>query len=245
MQSLITISGSIVIYNEKKQILQRVIENYLAIDLQKELIIVDNSPDNVLQNFCENYKEVHYIYNNKNIGFAKGHNKAFRYLKKKSDIHLVLNPDIDFNAFEMHRFLLWLCSAKDIALSIPAVYNFDGTIQKVVRKIPTPLHLIKRRIGCTQDELSMPAKSVVEIPFAHGCFMAFKTNVFKKLNGFDEHFFMYMEDVDIWIRAKEYGKTVINTNYRIYHEHRKGSSKKIKLLFWHLNSAIKYFWKYK
>ena len=55
---------------------------------------------------------------------------------------------------------------------------------------------------------------------------------------------MYMEDLDIFIRAKKYGKTVINTNYKIYHEFRKGSSKSFKLLKYHIISAYKFFKKY-
>jgi len=56
---------------------------------------------------------------------------------------------------------------------------------------------------------------------------------------------MYMEDVDIFVRAKKYGKTVINPTYKIYHEYRKASSKNLKLFLWHLNSVIKFFWKYR
>ena len=85
--------------------------------------------------------------------------------------------------------------------------------------------------------------SINEIPFAHGCFFAFQTDVFEKIKGFDERFFMYMEDIDIFIRAKEYGKTVVIPNYKIFHEYRKGSSKSIKLLKWHLESAFKFFTK--
>jgi len=76
-------------------------------------------------------------------------------------------------------------------------------------------------------------------------FMVFKTDIFQRLGGFDKRFFMYMEDIDIFIRAKQYGKTVIDTHYKIYYEYRKGSSKNTKLLIWHIVSAIKFFWKYK
>lgn len=245
MENIITVSASIVIYNENKETLKKVIESYLGIGFDKELIIIDNSPNNTLQTFCEKYKGIQYIYNNKNIGFARGHNRAFEYVKKKSDIHFILNPDIAFKSCEIENFIIWFYRSKNIVLAIPSVYNFDDSAQKVVRNLPTIFSLIKRKLNLDDDTIPIVKNSVVDVPFAHGCFMAFKTNIFKELSGFDERFFMYMEDVDIWIRAKKYGKTVINTNYKIYHEHRKGSSKKIKLLFWHLNSALKYFWKYK
>ena len=48
-----------------------------------------------------------------------------------------------------------------------------------------------------------------EIDFCSGCFMCIRGDVFEKLGGFDERYFMYMEDVDLTLRAKKYGKTVI------------------------------------
>lgn len=238
------ISASIVIYNEDKKTLQRVIENFLALSLEKELIIVDNSPTNTLEDFCKQFN-VQYLFSGKNIGFGSGHNLAFKHLKQNSDVHLIINPDTYFHSVEIEQFLLWLSSHEDVSLATPFICNPDGTVQNVVRNIPTPLGLLKRKLNINHDELAVKKDMVMEIPFAHGCFMAFQTEVFEKMRGFDECFFMYMEDVDIFIRAKRYGKTVMNSNYSIYHEFRKGSSKSFRLLRWHLSSAIKFFYKYR
>jgi len=236
------ISASIVVYNEDKEILQRVISSFLGITFDKELIVVDNSPKRKLDSFCENFHNIRYIFNNgKNIGFGAGHNLAFKKLQIKSDIHLIINPDIYFDSQEMTNFLQWFIKEKDFALAIPNILNLNGSIQQVVRNIPTPFTLIKRRLGILKDEIIIKKNSINEIPFAHGCFLACKTEVYEKLHGFDERLFMYMEDVDIWIRAKKYGKTVINTNFLVYHEYRKGSSKSFKLLFFHIVSAFKFF----
>lgn len=242
---MITVTASIVIYHEKKEILQRVIENFLALDVQKTLYIVDNSPQNHLQSFCEQYNHVSYLFSGTNLGFGVGHNLAFKYLKTSSDIHMIINPDIYFDSQEITQFLHWFTAANDVSLAIPKVYYKDGTFQPIVRNIPTIMTLIKRKMGVTQDEWSEESLAhTQEIPFAHGCFYTFKTEVFKQLHGFDERFFLYMEDLDIFIRAKAHGNTVINPNFKIYHEHRKGSSKSFKLFFLHLSSAIKFFLKY-
>jgi len=238
------ITASIVIYNEKQGTLQRVIDSFLSINFDKKLFIIDNSPTNILEEFCSRYGDsVVYIFNNANLGFGKGHNKVLDYISD-SNIYLVLNPDIYFEASQMESFLKWFYEDSEVVLAIPKVLNIDASVQKVVREIPTPISFIKRKLKIESGEVMIADKSIVEIPFAHGCFMAFKGDVFRKLDGFDERYFMYMEDIDIWIRAKEYGKTVINTNFSIYHEHRKGSSKSIKLFLIHLSSAIKFFLKY-
>lgn len=235
------ISASIVVYNEEKGTLGRVIEGFLSLPFQKELIIIDNSPQKLLEEFLSTYDDTTYIFLNKNIGFGAAHNIAFTKLNIKSDIHLVLNPDIFFDKEEMQDFLEWFWKNDDIVLAMPRVLYPDGSVQNVVRNIPTPLSLIKRKFIQDYDAIDVKENSIVEIPFAHGCFMAFKSDTYKKLDGFDERYFMYMEDVDIWIRAKKYGKTVINTNYKIFHEHRKGSAKSFKLFLWHMISAFKFF----
>ena len=243
--AMLKISISIVIYKEDQDTLQRLINSINAIEFNKEVIIIDNSPQNNLKDFINSYKHIKYKYIGTNVGFGKAHNIAFNLLNTKSDIHLVLNPDIFFEKNQIESFLKWFHHTNNISLAIPKVLNLDGTIQQVVREIPMPISLIKRKIFNNYGELTIKDNLVSNIPFAHGCFLAFKPDIFKKINGFDERFFMYMEDVDIWIRVKKYGKTVINTNYSIYHEHRKASSKKLKLLLLHAISAVKFFWKYR
>jgi GT2 family glycosyltransferase len=240
------ISASIVIYNENKETLKKVIDSFLALELKKELIVVDNSPKDDLKSFCENFNEnVKYIFSGENLGFGRGHNLAFKNLKEKSDIHMIINPDVYFDSDEICSFLNWFFKEKEISLSTTKVCYPDGENQNIVRYVPTISDLIKRKLKINSGELDIKENTIKEVPFAHGCFFIFKTEVFEKLGGFDERFFMYMEDIDIFIRAKKYGKTVINTNYQIYHEYRKGSSKNLKLLKWHLESAYKFFRKYK
>lgn len=251
---MIKISASIVIYNEKKEILKKAIDSFLSVELDKELIIVDNSPESDLKEFCESFNSVKYIFVGENIGFGAGHNLAFKNISQTSDIHVIVNPDTYFESSHMTQFFTWMHRADNVSLAIPNVCNPDGSRQNVVRNIPTPSTLFKRRVNpfgvfdhfIAKDEFTdVEFIDVTEIPFAVGCFMVFKIEVFKKLDGFDEQFFIYMEDIDIFIRAKQYGRTVINPSFKIYHEHRQGSSKKLKLLWWHIISALKFFWKYK
>jgi len=238
------ISGSIVIYNEDEETLKKAIASFLALDFEKELIIVDNSPSNMIQNFCESFKDLRYIFNQKNVGFGTAHNLAFNNLKNKSDIHIIINPDVYFDS-SINELIRWTYNNKDISICVPKVYYPNGEYQSTIRELPSVLKLFKRKLNIKSDEFTEDRLiESKEIPFAHGCFFIFQTNFFKKLDGFDESFFMYMEDVDIFIRAKKFGKTVINPKYKIYHEYRKESSRSIKLLLLHINSALKFFLKY-
>lgn len=248
------VSASIVVYKEKIDVLKKSIESFLNLNFEKELIVIDNSPSLSLEKFCSGFSNLKYIHSGVNLGFGRGHNLGFKSLIKSSDIHIIINPDIYFDKQEVENMIKWFVDEKNLSLAVPSVYYPDGKPQFIVRKIPTPITLLKRRLNFNgifddfikEDELErkIPLK-VSQIPFAHGCFLIFKSDIFKKLNGFDERFFMYMEDIDIFIRAKKWGSTVWNPDFKVFHEYRKGSSKNIKLLIWHIISAIKFFFKYK
>jgi GT2 family glycosyltransferase len=243
---MIKVSATIVIYKEKEKNLKKVIGDFMSINLEKELIIVDNSPKPDLKFFCKQFENLQYIFNGKNLGFGKAHNLAFKNLSIKSDLHLIINPDVCFDPKKIQDMLLWMYKDSSISLCVPKVLFPSGIFQHTVRNIPNFIVLIKRKLGIMVDEWKEEQlQNITEIPFAHGCFFVFRTDVYKRLAGFDERFFMYMEDVDIFMRAKLYGKTLYNPNYQIYHEFRKGSSKSPKLLCWHTISAFKFFWKYR
>ena len=71
--------------------------------------------------------------------------------------------------------------------------------------------------------------------------MLFKTADFIRIGGFDERYFLYMEDADICrTLLKNNRKILFFPQERITHIHRRGSSKSIKLAFFHIISAIKY-----
>ena len=75
--------------------------------------------------------------------------------------------------------------------------------------------------------------------------MLFKTEDFKTLEGFDERYFLYMEDADICRKIDLLGKKKLYyPKVKITHQHQRGSSKNIKLFFHHISSAIKYFLKW-
>ena len=78
-----------------------------------------------------------------------------------------------------------------------------------------------------------------------GCFQLFKTEDFVKINGFDERYFLYMEDVDICKKIDDIGKNKMYfPKEQITHVLKKESSKKIRLFFTHFISSIKYFKKW-
>ena len=126
----------------------------------------------------------------------------------------------------------------------------NGSPQVVCRKAPSVKEMLIRRLAILKNSSALDQYLDVSKPFypdfIHGCFMLFKTQDFINSKGFDERYFLYMEDADICREIKQSGKEVLYyPNEQITHIHRRGSSKKAKLLFHHIVSAIKYFRKWR
>ena len=79
---------------------------------------------------------------------------------------------------------------------------------------------------------------------ATGCFIFFRTSVFMELGGFDERFFMYLEDCDIARRTAEKYKALHIPTVTVYHLWERESKRNYKLLMIHVQSILKYFLKW-
>lgn len=251
MEKIIDISATIVVYKEDVKTLQKTIASFLNVSLEKRLYIVDNSPSNILKEYCD-FPEVEYIFVGKNIGFGNGHNLVLDKIKNYSKHHLILNPDILFELNVLLKLIKELEDNQELAMVSPKVIYPNGKQQYTCRKYPTFLELIYRRLGIfkgfTQkqeyrdENLNQPFYP----DFFQGCFLLFNTIDFVTINGFDERYFLYMEDVDICKKIDALGKRKMYIpEVEIVHKHRRGSSQKIILLYYHISSVIKYFKKWK
>ena len=245
------ITASIVIYREEISVLQKAIDSFLGSPFAKKIFLIDNSPDSSMENHFQHPK-IQYLSCKKNLGFARGHNFILQRLQQEeSDFHLVLNPDVTFNPNIFNLLILELQKDLHLSLMAPRVLFPDNRLQYTARRYPTVKEMILRILKVSNEltkkqEFRHKNLGLSLYPdFIHGCFMLFKTKDFLELNGFDERFFMYMEDVDICRRIDQHGKRkMYYPKVSIQHEFRKGSSKNLKLFFVHLSSAIKYYKKW-
>ena len=112
------ITATIVLHHENLELLQRTIDSFLKIPLNKKLFLVDNSATRSLQKFFI-HEEIEYIFPGKNIGFGKGHNFVLEKLNSK--YHLLLNPDIEFTATTIPILITQLEKEHDVAFATPKV----------------------------------------------------------------------------------------------------------------------------
>ncbi|RYE18654.1 MAG: glycosyltransferase family 2 protein, partial [Sphingobacteriaceae bacterium] len=79
------------------------------------------------------------------------------------------------------------------------------------------------------------------IPNLPGCFMFVNTSIINKISGFDERFFMYVEDIDLSRRLHDISQTIYYPEIVIEHQLARGSKNNLKLMFYHIVSQIYYF----
>lgn len=237
---------SIVIYKHTYDELKPTLESIFNCEDIGKVILIDNDQSTWAANF--QHEKVIYIRSKGNFGFGFGHNIAISQYAKDSDFFLICNPDIAFEEIQFKK-LLSFANNNIAGLYLPRIFKGDGSDQHGARLLPTPMNLFARRfsptLGEKLDQQYLLKKYNIDQPiFAPnliGCFMLFNSQKLMQLNGFDERFFMYMEDVDLSRRcAERFGATYYPLAH-VTHLHEQGSYKNKTLLKAHLKSAYQYF----
>ncbi len=247
------ISASIVIYNTDSEWLNSSINSFLNSKIEKKILyLIDNSKEPLTDEILIEKKEIIYIHTGKNLGFGSGHNIAIKKaIDHKTDYHLILNPDVKFGDSVISQLIEILNTNLDIGIIAPKLLYEDGSEQKVCRLLPYPLDLffrrfiplkkIKDKIIYRTQLMSYDYMTTADIPILPGCFLLTRTSAIEKINGFDERFFMYMEDFDLCRRNLLFYRNVFYPSVSIIHKSGKESYVKLKLLLFHTISVIKYF----
>lgn len=254
MEEKLDITASIVLFNEDLKELTNTINCFLNTPLKKKLFLVDNSYDKKGNNIFK-HNEIEYIAVGKNIGFGAGHNIILNHIKENSKHHLVLNPDVTFKPSVIPNLIKKLNRHEIVSVIAPKVLFPNGKYQDSCRRYPSIQELLARRFSFLEplfkstiskgNYRDRDLKSSFYAEYITGCFHLYKTEDFVILNGFDERYFLYMEDVDICKKIDALGKKKLYyPKEEIIHILKQGSSKSINLFFRHTSSAIKYFLKW-
>ena len=250
------LSASIVLYNTKIDELKRVIDSYFAYQGEKQLFLVDNSPNDNLREIAKMYPyDVFYIFNNENMGYGKAHNIAIKKsIEQNLPYHIILNPDIIIEKNTLEKLTNYMEQHPEVGNIMPKIIYPDGELQYLCKLLPSPIDLIFRRfipiknwkeaINKRYELHSFGYDQIMNIPNLSGCFMFLRTEVLKQVGLFDENIFMYLEDIDLNRRIHSKYKTIYYPDATVIHEHQKESYKSKRLLKAHIQSAIYYFNKY-
>lgn len=249
----LTLVASLVTYHNQIEDLELLMNSFVNEELVVPFYVWDNSATNELKTFFSQFDFVNYYHSGDNIGFGAGHNRNLARLTTPSDYLLVVNPDVYFNKGTLTEIIDYAGKHSNISQLMPLVRYPDGKLQRLCKRLPTPFDLLirrfipfnvftRRRAYYEMEDFSYD--EVREIPFLSGCFSLVRMDAMLKVGGYDERFFMYMEDLDLCRRLKGEGETIFYPGATIYHKFEKESYRSFLLLKIHATSAIKYFNKY-
>lgn len=176
-------------------------------------------------------------------GFGANHNAAFRYCT--TPFFCVLNPDIHLPEDPFPGLLACLLNPK-VALVAPAVLNPRGEIEDSSRDFPTLWGLLLKAMGRTDGRFKYRLDDPPQRPdWMAGMFLLLRSEAFRSLDGFDEGFHLYYEDVDLCARLRKQGwELLLCPTVRVIHDARRASRRKLRYLAWHLSSMSRYFFKH-
>ena len=183
------------------------------------------------------------IRNNSPLGFAANHNQAFS--RSSEDFFCVLNPDIVLHENPFER-LINVMEEYGADISAPCVTSPQGKIEASVRCFPTFIGLLAKVLRLSTGQVYYDVTTEPFYPdWVAGMFMIFHHESYVRLEGFDEGFFLYYEDVDICVRAWNLGmKIVVCPSVSVVHDARRESHRNFRYLCWHLASMARYFRKH-
>jgi GT2 family glycosyltransferase len=244
------LTGSLVLYNNSPNDYVSAIVSFLDSAPDGRLVVMDHSPI-ALQHPVLLHPRVTLVHRPDNPGFGTGHNRAYDKVRAISEFHVLLNPDVRFGPEVLPALVSCFASEQSVSAVMPRILYPDGQIQSLCKLLPTPVDLIFRRfipskairatINHRYELQGLPQDRRFEVPSLSGCMLLMRSSDFEAIGGFDQRYFMYMEDVDLVRRLGEHGRTIYEPRIEVMHGYAKGSYRNRQLLIHHMVSAIRYF----
>ena len=250
---MIDISIAIVAFHNEEDVENAVcsIMEHTADVVSKKIYIIDNSIEPTGLAGLEGRwpGQLEYLPTGENLGFGRGHNYVLERLDSK--YHAIVNPDILLIEDSLSILMDFLeKTGADVA--VPRLINEEGKLQEAYRRDLTVLdmgirmffesHFKKRQAYHTMQD--MDYGKPFQVPFAQGSFMVMPSRLFWKLGGFDERYFMYMEDADFCQKVNFFNGVWYCPDTSVIHKWERGSHKDKNLRKVHIRSMVDYFQKW-
>ena len=192
-----------------------------------------------------------------NPGYGRAVNRLVEQLGHLPPYIGVLNTDLSWQPDTFELLLAWLKQHPNVNLAVPQILDEAGIPQKLCKHHPTVLALFSRRF--VPDWLKptwlkrydrwyvmsdQNYQQVFEVPYLSGCCMLIRSEAFRLVGGFDERYFLYLEDADLTRSLAIDGCCVHLPVAGVVHGWRRGNYGNLELMTVNLVSAWRYFCKW-
>jgi GT2 family glycosyltransferase len=199
----------------------------------------------------------YFLTNSDNPGYGSAVNRLVTQLGRLPPYIGVLNTDLVWQLGTFERLLTWLQQHPDVDLAVPQILDKAGLPQKLCKQNPTVLGMFSRRFLPSwlkpswlrrYDRWYVMAdqnyEEVFEAPYLSGCCMLIRTEAFLRIGGFDDRYFLYLEDADLTRSLARHGRCVHLPEAAITHGWGRGNYRNLSLMLVNLISAWHYFRKW-
>jgi hypothetical protein len=215
------------------------IQTYIK-DVEHEVCVVDNaSTDGGLLLIKKMFPYVKLQENQRNLGFAAAVNQGLKKVVGKYT--LWLNPDSELLNNGIVDLVQYLTINPDVGILGPLIVDPDGAAQLSCRSFPSYQTALFNRYSLLTKcfpqnkyskkylNIGLDRTKITEVDWVSGSCLLHRREVVDDIGLLDERFFMYCEDVDFCLRARQRGWSVrYHPGLRILH-HIAGSSRQVQL----------------
>ncbi|MCO6174794.1 glycosyltransferase family 2 protein [Flavobacterium sp. NRK F10] len=189
------------------------------LEIDYEIILIDNNSQDESCTFIkENYPTICLIESRSNNGFGKGNNLAVQ--QAKGEYVLLLNIDTVLQD-NLKPALDYVKTHKTVGALGINMLNGNKEYLQAVGQFPnlTNLFWMKRAFQFDDDFISGDfSKEIYEVDWLTGSFILMSKRIYDEIKGFDEDYFLYVEDVDFCKRIADLGyKRVFYSKQKYIH----------------------------
>ncbi len=212
----------------------------------RRLLVDNGSSDGTPEAVRQQFPDVEVIINERNMGFAAGCNIGIRRaLERGADCIFLLNNDTLVDPAALKHLVALV--GPDVGIVSPKVYfAADPCRIWTVGGMRHPLTIEKMDNGHGQMDVGQ-WNDVLERDYVVGCALLLSRPLLTEVGLFDERFFMYYEDSDLSIRARQAGfKLLLSPKARIWHKvaTSSGGSDSPNERYWMARSSVLFFRKH-
>ncbi|NVO10468.1 MAG: glycosyltransferase family 2 protein [Bacteroidales bacterium] len=195
-----------------KKFLPRVVSNTITPNV--DVIVADNgSTDESVLYIESNHPNVKVIRLDKNYGFASGYNLALKQVE--AEYYVLLNSDVDVPQGWLNPLIQFMdknpltaaCMPKILDYNNPSHFEYAGAAGGFIDYLGYPF--CRGRILSHIEEDNGQYNEPLEVFWASGACLFFRSKAYWEANGLDDDFFAHMEEIDLCWR-------LINMGYSNY-----------------------------
>jgi N-acetylglucosaminyl-diphospho-decaprenol L-rhamnosyltransferase len=184
-----------------------------------DIVVADNaSSDGSVEELRAAHPDTVIVETGGNFGYGGGVNRGVVATQPTADVLLICNADLVIEPSAVKALVAALDAEPQLGIVGPRIDNTDGTLYPSARTIPGPfdaaghaflgLVMPNNRFTRRYRMLDWDHASARRVDWISGACFAIRRELFEQLHGFNERYYMYLEEVDLCSRARAIGAAI-------------------------------------